>query len=537
MAVRAQLVNGKTKWILLRDSVDIENFYGLPQRTFKGRSYVELTYHSGNKVMELGWDISDELLDAIMCITENMLMPLVLPQDIKYSTTLTPFPTQKKNIMLLAAKEMKCLFSDVGTGKTAMCLTLMNSRPDLKFLVITRNAIRYSWLYERDKFFPELDLGTYKDRSKPGKTRINQVKEHRNIVVSYNALSQKFFGEWINDYSPDVVICDESHNIKNRLAQTRYIRMKEMFYPRAVFYMATATPMPREYLDVYTQYFLAYYGYPIKYLDQIYQRYYFKINVEDREVHLPKLELSNDFRTRFIAPFAAVGEKPANLPALHYHDIPVEMSAAQERAYNQAKEEMIAELPSRNALLVNSLQQTSYLFRIATGFLSDGVTGEITRYPTPFRFEALQYILDRHPDSKVIIWCHFKENVRMVCEYLASKGEKYTFTHGGMDHSAAIAEFRDGDARIIVATYGTISSGLNLQFANISIKFTIPIEAKNSYQSDGRIHRTGQTKECHIYTLFSRGTFEEKFSKVCLQRVNMNKDVHSIGRVKLINMV
>jgi len=99
MAVRAQLVNGKTKWILLRDSVDIENFYGLPQRTFKGRSYVELTYHSGNKVMELGWDISDELLDAIMCITENMLMPLVLPQDIKYSTTLTPLPRRRRRIL------------------------------------------------------------------------------------------------------------------------------------------------------------------------------------------------------------------------------------------------------------------------------------------------------------------------------------------------------------------------------------------------------------------------------------------------------
>lgn len=55
---------------------------------------------------------------------------------------------------------------------------------------------------------------------------------------------------------------------------------------------------------------------------------------------------------------------------------------------------------------------------------------------------------------------------------------------------------------VLVAHYKSASSGLNLQWANVTVYFSPTYSYQEFEQSIGRTHRNGQTKKC-LYYLFS----------------------------------
>lgn len=538
-------------WITIPDKSKKPFFSGLGAKVFTPKYFsIPFTFWTVKKLTGLGILVTKKLYDAIARMYDNLSTPVnIAPQDIVYGPY-DPYTRQRQIIEDLFAKRTKCVFSDVGTGKTKMFLTLSYNQPLKRIIILTENSVRHTWISESQKHYPGYPIRTYED-SYPGTRiedkikedgkrvarychatgakRVSTIQPYDHMVLSYSALAQKDFQDYFRkEWMPDIIICDESHNIKTKEAKTRFLMLQKLFYPYADFYMATATPAAKDYRDVITQFTLAYYRIPVESLPRFMGTYFSQFSINDRVIFKPKADSEPMFLEDVIKPWAATAQKPPDLPALYNRVLTVELSADQKEAYKKARDDLLVSLPRRKVIVSNPLQQASYLFSIATGYLSDGVTKDIKRLDCAARMEALDYILDKHPDSQILIWCGFRENVHMVREHLKKRRIKHTWTMGGMKHEEKLIEFKAGKFRVYVATYGTITTGKNIQVANVVIHFSLPKQAKDMYQSEGRIHRRGQTRECYAYAIVSKGTVESKYLRVCQGRVNLNVKIHNL---------
>jgi len=135
------------------------------------------------------------------------------------------------------------------------------------------------------------------------------------------------------------------------------------------------------------------------------------------------------------------------------------------------------------------------------------------------KYQKLLELLERHKDSKVIIFTQYRDTMQYLAERLAGLGEVVAL-HGGMaeeERKAAEEKFRR-TGKILVAT-DAASEGLNLQVANILVNYDLPWNPSRLDQRIGRVHRYGQTKPVFVYNLLVAGTIDGRVYQVLLQKI------------------
>jgi SNF2 family DNA or RNA helicase len=135
--------------------------------------------------------------------------------------------------------------------------------------------------------------------------------------------------------------------------------------------------------------------------------------------------------------------------------------------------------------------------------------------------------------SKMLVFTRFRATLEAVSAGLASAGIAHVVFQGGMsgpDKDAAVARFR-GDVPVMLATE-VGGEGRNLQFANVLVNYDLPWNPMKIEQRIGRLHRIGQTREVHVYSLCGRGSAEDHILDVLDRRIHLFELV--IGEVDLI---
>lgn len=128
--------------------------------------------------------------------------------------------------------------------------------------------------------------------------------------------------------------------------------------------------------------------------------------------------------------------------------------------------------------------------------------------------------------------CEDKLRLQTLADLVASRGEPVIITYtysfqleqlmalypsapvlGGKGRATAkdIQRFNEGSIPVLIGHPKSMSMGLNLQGACRTIIHLSPIySADLTRQAVGRIHRRGQTQECHRIVFFSPGTVEDR---------------------------
>jgi len=135
---------------------------------------------------------------------------------------------------------------------------------------------------------------------------------------------------------------------------------------------------------------------------------------------------------------------------------------------------------------------------------------------TDSKYQKLLELLERHKDSKVIVFTQYRDTM----QYLAEKLGGAVTLHGGMaeeERKAAEEKFRRA-GRILVAT-DAASEGLNLQAANVLINYDLPWNPSRLDQRIGRVHRYGQTKPVFVYNMLVADTIDGRVYQVLLQKI------------------
>ena len=142
------------------------------------------------------------------------------------------------------------------------------------------------------------------------------------------------------------------------------------------------------------------------------------------------------------------------------------------------------------------------------------------------KLSAVMNILDEDP-SQLIVWCTHRAVVEAAHKYIASAGIKSVYVYGGRRQDLAV--FKNGDARVLVATVDALKEGGNLQMSSHCIYLQYPWARMTWYQSQERQNRIGQTHSVVVDTPFMRQSldvYQYNYLKAKEKAANYSADDH-----------
>ncbi|MBI3186164.1 MAG: DEAD/DEAH box helicase [Myxococcales bacterium] len=135
--------------------------------------------------------------------------------------------------------------------------------------------------------------------------------------------------------------------------------------------------------------------------------------------------------------------------------------------------------------------------------------------------------------SKAVVFTRFHATQQMLERSLHSAGVPYSSFHGGMtgaEKDEAVDRL-GRDVEVMLATE-VGGEGRNLQVANVLVNYDLPWNPMRIEQRIGRVHRIGQAKEVHVYSLCGKGSAEERILDVLERRIHLFELV--IGEMDLV---
>jgi SNF2 family DNA or RNA helicase len=119
---------------------------------------------------------------------------------------------------------------------------------------------------------------------------------------------------------------------------------------------------------------------------------------------------------------------------------------------------------------------------------------------TDARLDNLLSVVGDTSDNIVVYYNYISE--RKAILKLLAKTDKKILRYDGEVHDKLPASDANISNTVLVAHYKSASTGLNLQWANVTVYFSPTYSYQEFEQSIGRTHRNGQTKKC-LYYLFN----------------------------------
>ena len=223
--------------------------------------------------------------------------------------------------------------------------------------------------------------------------------------------------------------------------------------------------------------------------------------------------------------FRVTKEQCMDLPAKIYQTRYFELLPEQRRAYDHVLTERNwlkgdGEIDTYTALTV-----LAKLRQITSGFIIENGAATELAYSGP-RLAALSDILEEYP-GQMIIWAHFREEIRQIAELLADLKIPTREYHGGIkvvDRTTSINDFQSGRARVFLGNPPTGKTGITLTAAQTVVYYSNDFALEPRRQSEDRCHRKGTDHHVVYLDLVGRATVDEKIASA-LQSKKITADL------------
>ena len=426
---------------------------------------------------------------------------------------------QKKSVAAAAAMRFSLLFDDMGLGKTAQALAIDILNRNQNTLIFCPNNVKKVWLHEIEKFTgipsKKVFIGSGADIiTLPASFAL----KYRYIIFNYEALVVAY--KTPKAPTPGIFtacthhILDEAHNFRN--PRTQRFRAYLKFLGKGSvknLTVLTGTPIDRCINEVWPY---------MAMLDS-------NPSVKER----PFLEYFSNF-SKFSDRYAILANqytKQGHTVAKHkgYRKNAVhEIENMMGRKAIQRKIEDVVELPKvhkREIFLLDNLfeedmAKISYQFKAAfmniskskklyndfiAGKTDDGRIAAAQAARVKLAKEKVKWTYDMAVKylkicDKIIIFSEFIEPLKMFESLAKTYRVKYAIGRDMKlsEREKSVEEFKEGGADFLLATFGALSEGENLQKCQCMIMNDLPWQPLVITQASRRIWRIGQEKECHI---------------------------------------
>lgn len=393
----------------------------------------------------------------------------------------------------LAKLPASCVMAaDLGTGKTLMSLAHWERQQTGRPLLIVAPASKIrtgDWTAEAARWFgddnPDITCISYESLRLMDK----ETKRPRHW---------KFTGARNGGLVYDV-IADECHALKNpQSKQSKAIL--EIKQSGGLFIGLSGTPMPNGWIDFagYSKLF----GY-VKGITEFKKRYCiyqdFKgfpelvkyINVSELEYQLSRVA------------FKLSRDQAAELPDRRLIGVNIHMDKKTSKLYQTIR---ITKKDPRNDELMDNSSRLLSVLRQTT---------------TEARLDNLLSIVN-DTDHNIIIFYNYVSERKAILKLL-EKTDKNILRYDGDQHDNLPASDADIKNTVLVAHYKSASTGLNLQWANVTIYFSPTYSYQEFEQSIGRTHRNGQTKKCLYYLFNVKSTVDRNVWECLREKRDFNE--------------
>ena len=157
--------------------------------------------------------------------------------------------------------------------------------------------------------------------------------------------------------------------------------------------------------------------------------------------------------------------------------------------------------------------------------IANGINPLTKKLEDKKKVNAVVETVEEFGGEKIIIWVWWREFGKSLLEVLKKKKYKVELVLGGVTSKKrmeALANFK-GESQILIASLGSISEGLNLQYCHNQIVANQWYDVIKDIQSRGRIERTGQKEVMNSVRVVSINSLEEQVLKVVEQKMSMHE--------------
>jgi SNF2 family DNA or RNA helicase len=387
--------------------------------------------------------------------------------------------------------------ADLGTGKTLMSLAHWERRQTGRPLLVVAPASKIrtgDWESEAKRWFglamPDITYISYESLRLMDK----ETKRPR---------WWKFTGARNGGMTFDV-IADECHALKNpQSKQSKAIN--EIKQSGGLFVGLSGTPRPNGWIDFagYSKIF----GF-IKGITEFKQKFcnYVDYKGFPELVSYKNVEIMEG-QLRRVA-FKLSREQAAELPSRQMIGVNIHLAPKDTKLYLTCK--ITRKHPNTTEILDNSSRLLSVL-RQST---------------TEARLDSLLSVVNDTSDNIVIFYNYVSER-RAILKALA-KSDKHILRSDGDQHDKLPGPDADIKNTILVAHYKSASTGLNLQWANVTIYFSPTYSYQEFEQSIGRTHRHGQTKKCLYYLFNVKNTVDRDIWSCLREKRDFNEKLWKV---------
>jgi len=402
-----------------------------------------------------------------------------------------------------------CLADDMGVGKTAQVLALLETRRELwdagrivgPSLAIVPRSLVFNWKEEAARFTPQLRVLDYTGLER----KSSDFSGYHLVLTTYGTVRRDILR--LKDIEFDYVILDEAQAVKNASTESskavRLLRGKHRLG-------LSGTPVENHLGELWTLFEFLNPG-------MLGSASVFKLAGE--AARNPNGE-TRRLLAHALKPFILRRTKEQvarELPAKSEQTIYCEMESEQRKLYNELREHY------RNALLKridtaglakSKIQVLEALLRLRQAACHPGLLDQkyctTPSAKTEVLLERLHEIVEE--GHKALVFSQFTSLLSIVREHLDDDGITYEYLDGRTRDRKKHVERFQNDKNCPLFLISLKAGGLGLNLTSAEYVFILDpwwnpaVEA----QAVDRAHRIGQTKQIFAYRLIARDSVEEK---------------------------
>jgi len=443
--------------------------------------------------------------------------------NFNYSPKTKPFPHQVEAIEYITSRESVPLFDEQGLGKTKIVIEALCNNMEQKIidgaLIICKKHLIENW---KDEIETHSYLKYIVLRGNPNEKGLKFMGYSHFYIINYESV----IGEverlkMFLKIRKMAIVLDESHKIKNPNAKTTKatLDLKGLAKKRIII---TGTPIANKPLDLWAQFYFLDNG---DLLGDNYNEFKKKYSInlkgdilteqKERFNNLREIVLSNSIRR--------LKKDVLELPGKTYIEKYVQIKGQQKKIYDQLKKELYVEVTNLNGekIIDESNELLKKLLRLAqiasNPFLIDRAYSE-----TPAKFPLLDTLIESilEQKEKVIVWSCFVDNIRILYKRYNKFGSLILYGAIPIEkRNKIVKQFKNNDEfMILIANPAAAREGLTLTSANNAIYLDRNFNLVDYLQSQDRIHRISQTKECKIFKLIAKNTIDEYIDELIYKK-------------------
>jgi superfamily II DNA or RNA helicase len=402
-----------------------------------------------------------------------------------------------------------CLADDMGVGKTAQVLALLETRRELRAkgeidapsLAVVPKSLIFNWKQEVQRFTPGIRVLDY--------TGLARRKEDLSgcdlILTTYGTLRRDalHFKDKVFDY----VILDEAQAIKNAKTESaKAVRLLRGNHRLAM----TGTPVENHLGELWSLF---------EFLNPGMLGASGVFQVAAGAMRDPGDE-ARKLLAHALRPFLLRRTKEQvakELPAKIEQTVYCEMEPRQRALYNGLRDhyrESLLNKIDRDGIAKSKIQVLEALLRLRQAACHPGLIDrklvKDSSAKLDMLLEQLRAVLEE--GHKALVFSQFTSLLAILRSNLDSAGMKYEYLDGKTgDRQACVERFQnDAECRLFLISLKAGGVGLNLTAADYVFILDPWWNPAVEAQAVDRTHRIGQTRQVFAYRLIARDTVEEK---------------------------